>query len=211
MDFYGDLPDEFLPWMLLQTSDGTQWTIKQWIDNLLALFPRDTIPAKLHLQKGLSFQPPRFLFGWAMSSSVLFKIAQRCNFLPPNTRGPETLKWAKMVLPLNAVLREKFPEIMARLPGYALIDPVMTTDWRYHQCIVLADSYVTGNSKPSQDDINTLKDFLGIGEGSTQALADNQAKWWVDYGQYTWRYMDSREFNAVSKPWLKEVRKLQSK
>ncbi|KAF6757950.1 hypothetical protein DFP72DRAFT_889484 [Ephemerocybe angulata] len=214
MAVYDDLPNEFLPWNLLQPVGGSRWTVSHWVDNLLARFPRDTIPPKLRLRKGLSFQPPRFLFGWAMSSDVLFNIAQRHNFLPPDTPpdcNPRALYWKEMVLPLNAVLRKQFPEIMARLPGYALITPVMTAGWSYHQCIVLADSYATGNSRPSLADINTLKEFLGIGEGSTQALADNQAKWWLDYGQTAWEYMDSRQFDAISRPWLKEVRELQSK
>ncbi|KAF5339116.1 hypothetical protein D9611_011250 [Ephemerocybe angulata] len=211
MAFYSGLPDEFLPWNLLQGS-GSQWTVRHWIANLIAHFPRNMIPERLHLRKGFSFQPPRFLFGWAMPPNALFNIAQRCNFLPPNTpadANPWSVDWAEMVLPLNTVLRKRFPEIMARLPGYALVAPVMTAGFRFHQCIALADSYATGRSKPSQADINTLQDFLGIGEGSTQVLADNQAQWWLDYGQTTWKYMDSREFNAQFNPWLKGVRQLQ--
>ncbi|KAF5339195.1 hypothetical protein D9611_011227 [Ephemerocybe angulata] len=188
MAYYGHLPDDFLPWTLLQ-------------------------PAKrLQLRKGHNFQPPRFLFGWAMSARDFFDIAQRCNFLPPDTPvdlEPECLKWKKITLPLNAVLWKQFPEIMDSLPGYVLVHPVVTENRGYKQCIALADSYVTGNRKPSHDDVNTLKEFFGIGEGSTQVLADNQAKWWIEYGQCTWTYMDSRKFNAKSKPWLKEVRQIQ--
>ncbi|KAJ3550139.1 hypothetical protein NMY22_g616 [Coprinellus aureogranulatus] len=219
MAFYGDLLDEFLPMelvegppvscfasRLLQLVDDTRkeippeaWTEEAWVKYLCKTFPRKSLPAKLSLKLGLNYQPPRFLFGWAVEATILDSIMEYC--------GCSEVTWYKPPVEasviLSKILRERFPRLMEDL-GCVLIHPVVTYDGDMpvvRMCIALADSWITGNHKPSTEHIETLREFFGIGTGDLQALADNQPMWWMDLLAPRWEYCHEKERLRDFRPW----------
>ncbi|KAF6748496.1 hypothetical protein DFP72DRAFT_788128, partial [Ephemerocybe angulata] len=203
LEAYGHLPPEFLPPSFTKPKSGGKWNVRKWLDHFETLFPRPEIPEKLILRPGLQYQPPRFLYGWSMDGLTFFEMAGRLgfSFYDPSTDVSGTvIPWLDMTPLLNKILRKEFPEIMDLL-GWVNVAPICVPSGDLVYCLALADSYSTGNEKPSNEHVETLRAYFGIGEGSTIALADNQPLWWLDYDQRVWCYKDSKRYNAENRPW----------
>ena len=150
----------------------------------------------------MSFQPPRFLFGWAIVSEyVAFDLVRRSR---PNSDDP--LPWTsyqRQTVVMTEGLRSRFPLIMDQL-GWVVVERVLVhRDDRPEECftcIALADSWATGNRKPTADQIATLRDFFGIGKGDIQAL-DNEPMWWMDLNSRYWLYARRRDRLKDYRPW----------
>ncbi|KAF6748497.1 hypothetical protein DFP72DRAFT_572363 [Ephemerocybe angulata] len=209
VEAYGHLPREFLPHSFTKPKPGEKWSVRKWLDHFQTLFPRAEIPEKLILRPGLQFQPPRFLFGWSMDRVTFFEMAGRLGFSyfdPKTDVSRSVIPWLDMTPLLNKILRQEFGEIMDLL-GWVNVAPICLSNGRLAYCLALADSFSTGNEKPSDEHIETLRAYFGIGEGSTIALADNQPLWWLDYDCRFWRYKDSSCYNAENRPWMKKPRR----
>ncbi|KAJ3550144.1 hypothetical protein NMY22_g613 [Coprinellus aureogranulatus] len=202
--FYKHLPDEFFPIDVIGPPDDVpedKWTRDEWSRCLCKTFPRSHIPAKLKPKPGVNFQPPRFLFGWAMEQSVLRAIAKQCgfaeHFLP--------FDYNKISADLTCVIWSRYPEIVQQF-GWTFVARIMVHDKGLFFCLALADSWMTGNGKPSVDQINAVQGFLGIGKGAVVTLADNEPMWWADLNCYQWHYRHKWECLRDFRPWDFECR-----
>ncbi|KAJ3505569.1 hypothetical protein NMY22_g17539 [Coprinellus aureogranulatus] len=208
LDFYTHLPDEFYPMELMQGPPEIpkeEWTRQAWEVYLCKTFPRSHIPSRLTLKSGFSFQPPRFLFGWAMEPSVLVAIAERCGFAEDARLG-QTLQATSV---LTGLIRKKYPQVTDAL-GWVVVHSVMNYEgdkYKRLKCIALADSWITGNRKPAPEHVETLREFLGIGSGGFQtATLDNGPMWWVDLIVPQWHYRHKRDDLRDYRPWDLEKR-----
>jgi Lon-like ATP-dependent protease len=151
----------------------------------------------------MSFQPPRFLFGWAMVSNRMGHDVVRRSRPNSDAPLPYTNYQGESVV-LTESLRSRFPLIMDQL-GWVIIDCVWIHGKGAFTCIALADSWATGSRKPTADQIVTLRDFFGIGKGDIQAL-DNEPMWWMDLNSQCWQYACRRECLRDYRPWDLERR-----
>lgn len=223
ISFYKHLPSEFLPPELTETPEVSSplplrypvvltWAPLQdaarkdiinrgisWTATLGKTFPRSDIPPKLTLKSGFSYQPPRFLFGWAMEKAALCAAAEICGFVK-EARGNQTLA---ATVTLKKVLVKKLPKVMDVL-GWVVIHPVTVYNLdgklKTLQCIVLADSWVTGNRKPSAEHIQALREFFHIDEGDIKPVNDEPA-WWTDLLAPYWHYDYKRADLEHYRPW----------
>ncbi|KAJ3542156.1 hypothetical protein NMY22_g3614 [Coprinellus aureogranulatus] len=203
LDFYNHLPDEFYPMELIQSPPEIpkeEWNRDSWREYLCKTFPRPQIPSRLTLKSGLSFQPPRFLFGWALEHSVIVAIAEQCG-VAEHVRSGEMIK---ATVALTAVIKKKFPQITDAL-GWIVVHPVMGYEgdkFKSFECIALADSWITGNRKPSPEHIETLREFFGIGKGEIKTATPNdEPMWWMDLMVPHWHYRYRRDDLKEYRPW----------
>ncbi|EAU83377.1 hypothetical protein CC1G_09071 [Coprinopsis cinerea okayama7 len=202
---YGHLPKELLPWRM---NPKDPQTAKEWRIALTKLLPSPNIPHGLRLRPGHQFQPPRFNFGWAVDDLTIRDIAYRCGFprffndssQSPNSESTPVLYWQAASKLLQGVLSEKFPDVLKEVPGPIRIEKVIGPkgDDRT-MCIVLADSLRTGNRKPKQEHIDTLREFFGIGtkeEGKYEPYGGPEPMWWLDSFYRTWKWCYSWEYEA---------------
>ncbi|KAJ3519934.1 hypothetical protein NMY22_g12976 [Coprinellus aureogranulatus] len=201
--YYRHLPDEFLPSEIMEPPEvitpgvtKEEWTKEAWRAYLCKTFPRSHIPTKLALKSGVNFQPPRFIFGWAMEYSVLKTIAERCGF----ARHLIPLDLHKLAEDLTSVVRSQCPQVVEQF-GWSFIARVLVHDKGILYCIAVADSWMTGNNKPTAEQINTLREFFGIGKGNVIALADNEAMWWTELDSTQWHYRHKWEDLKEHRPW----------
>ncbi|KAH6907501.1 hypothetical protein BKA70DRAFT_1400955 [Coprinopsis sp. MPI-PUGE-AT-0042] len=192
----------FLPTSFLVDEDGKSDPAEKWALNLTVKhFPRVSIPKGLHLVRGHAFQPPRFVYGWAMDETTIYRIALRCGLeeaIVPLTKKQEkmTPKPAPFVIAdlatllLNKILRKRFPDTMARI-GWVTLETVTGGNVTLGTCLALADSYETGNQRPSQADIDILRDYFGIGTEGLDAYKNNRTVWWVDSLYPFWQWYHS--------------------
>lgn len=184
LTFYHELPNEFLPPELTKfpvniVSKNAMDRRMAWRMLLCETFPRHTIPPKLTLKSGLSYQPPRFLFGWVMEQSVLCEIAKHCGFFKEAQMGATLRATVK----LKRELMKKLPRVVEAL-GWVVVHPITTFNrekeqFKTFQCIALADSWITGHRKPSAEHIRVLREFFRIGEGDIKTIND-EPMWWID-------------------------------
>jgi hypothetical protein len=219
-DYYKHLPDEFLPLdvmegpsvrrsyplcrndigptrRLAQGIPAEEWTREAWMKHLCATFPRNHIPPKLALKSGVSFQPPRFLFGWAMEYTDALAIAQGC--IAPNERlsSPTYIELSQT---FTSIVRERFPLIMDQL-GCIVVDYVWAPGDEAFTLIALSDSWITGNRKPTPEQIAALRDFLGIRKEDVASLAESEPMWWVAVCSPQWHYRHRRDDLKEYRPW----------
>ncbi|KAJ3519932.1 hypothetical protein NMY22_g12975 [Coprinellus aureogranulatus] len=197
--YYKHLPDEFFPIDVIGPPDDVpaeKWTRDEWSRCLCKTFPRPHIPTKLNLKSGVNFQPPRFLFGWAMEQSVLRTIAEQRGF----SEHFIPFDYNKISADLTSVLRRQFPEIVEQF-GWAFVARVMVHDKGLFFCLALADSWMTGNRTPLPEQIKAVREFLGIGKGGVQTLADNEPMWWSDLNCHQWHYRHKRDALRDYRPW----------
>lgn len=203
LEFYNDLPKDFLPpELVVGLQRATPMDILDrpmtWRKTLCKTFPRNSIPPKLTLKPSYSYQPPRFLFGWAMEQSALCAAAELCGFLR-EARSGQTLA---ATVTLKKVLSEKLPEVIEAL-GWVVIHPVMAyRDGRFTtlQCITLADCWITGSRKPSPKHVEALREFFHIGEGDIQP-ANSEPQWWMDMLVSSWHYGYRNADLSHYRPW----------
>lgn len=221
IEYYKHLPDEFLPLDVKQSPKALNvglrptcnvsvylpavsfqdtppdgWARDAWVEELCNLFPRSHIPRKLYLKAGYSFQPPRFLYGWAMEQASLKTIAEKCGF----SRHLRPIDPDKLCEDLTDVLTAKFPQIMEKL-DWVFIANVWVNNEKMYPCIALCDSWITGNLKPTPEQIATLRDFFGIGDEGITTLDDNQPMWWLDLMSEQWHYATELEDLEELRPW----------
>jgi hypothetical protein len=170
------------------------------------------IPRGLQLVHGYAYQPPRFVYGWACPWPTIHRIALRCgleNALMPVVEedeegDPEAAPWLiadQATLILNKTLRQRFPDTMTRL-GWVTVETVMGGDVDFAFCLALADSYETRNRKPSQEDIDIIREYFGIGTEGLDGYKDNQPLWWLDVVYPDWHWHDS-EIYRLDTGWKK--------
>ncbi|KAJ3517469.1 hypothetical protein NMY22_g13959 [Coprinellus aureogranulatus] len=176
-----------------------KWNAMEWHLHLLQYFPLRSIPHKLQLVPGKTLQPPRFVYGWAMSHTTLHQISKNCHFSQPFD-DVGSVDYTEATLALNRVLNKQFPDIMKDLK-WVFVTAVVTKDQTVESCIALVDSYIRGNRKPTPEQIQTLRQFFGIGEGSIQTLADNEPMWWIDWQHGAWTYQHSDDVLKKARPW----------
>ncbi|KAJ3550143.1 hypothetical protein NMY22_g612 [Coprinellus aureogranulatus] len=199
LEYYRHLPDEFLPMEVIEPPDDVpreKWDREAWRQYLCTLFPRSHIPTKLTLKSGVSLQPPRFLFGWAMELSVLRTIAESRGF----AEHLRPLNFRKLAENLTSVVRSQCPQVVEQF-GWSLVTLVNVHSKGMIYCLALADSWMTGNRKPSDEQISALRGFFGIGKGDVVALADNEAMWWTGLEFSHWIYRHKWEHLRDCRPW----------
>lgn len=172
--------------------------IDEWKRRLCSTFPRDSIPPKLTLKSGYSYQPPRFLYGWAMEQPVLCAIGKHCGFAE-EAEGQFT---RKATVKLKKILSEKLPRVIEAL-GWVVIHPILIYEdgeYKELQCIALADSWITGNRKPSAEHVQILREFFHIGEEDIKPVKDEPA-WWTDMIAPYWHYSYKKDDLRYYRPW----------
>ncbi|KAH6907502.1 hypothetical protein BKA70DRAFT_1283180 [Coprinopsis sp. MPI-PUGE-AT-0042] len=194
-----------------QYSDGKIDPAEKWAYDLTVKhFPRVSIPKGLHLVRGYAFQPPRFVYGWGMDNFTIHRIALRCGLekaIIPLTKKEEQMnpRPAPIVeadvaaLLLNAILRERFPDIMARIK-WVTFESVTGGGEMFGSCLALADSYETGNQRPPRADVEVLREYFGIGTEGLSAYEENRTLWWVDSMHPLWQWAHS-EFYRLDTGW----------
>ncbi|KAG2018530.1 ATP-dependent protease La [Coprinopsis cinerea AmutBmut pab1-1] len=207
---YGHLPNEFLPW---RTDPTDTQSTREWITALSQHFPSPQLPRGLKLQRGYHLQPPRFNFGWAMDHLTMRDIAYRCGFpafldfsgdedvVDDDSLPEPTIDWDSATGLLQDVVASKFPDIAKDLAAPIRIEAVEGRNGiSFASCIVLADSLRSGNRKPKQEHIDTLREFFGIGaeeeEGKFQVYGGPEPMWWLDSRYCTWRWKRSWEYEV---------------
>jgi hypothetical protein len=116
---------------------------------------------------------------------------------------------------LTKIFEERFPSLVEEM-GVAVLDDIAIPTQpgkspnggigaNYSQCITIADSYVTGNRKPSSAQIETLRQFFGIGEGEGEIAPrlGVTPKWYVDSDRVEWEVFHSREYQRSK--WYRRV------
>ncbi|EAU87205.1 hypothetical protein CC1G_10484 [Coprinopsis cinerea okayama7 len=119
---------------------------------------------------------------------------------------------------LHAVLTERFPDLMWEFDHVgrgkeAKFGPIRIEtvhggeEWRAIPCIVMTDnSRKSGNRRPKQEHIDTLREFFGIGkeeDGKFEPYGGPEPLWRLDVLYPTWKYYDSRLYE-IENGWLKE-------
>jgi hypothetical protein len=123
-------------------------------------------------------------------------IVERCR---PNETLP-VMDYQELSMALTEIVRDRFPDIADQL-GWVVVDCVYVQGKGTFCCIALSDSWVTGNRKPTPEQITTLRDFFGIGKGDTMALADNEPMWWMTRDSQHWHYRHKRDDLREFRPW----------
>ena len=125
----------------------------------------------------------------------------------PNETLP-VMDYQELSMALTEIVRNRFPQIVDQL-GWVIVDCVYVHGEGTYCCIALSDSWVTGNHKPTPEQIATLRDFFGIGNGGLATLADNEPMWWATRDSQHWHYRHKRDDLREYRPW--DLRKRMSK
>lgn len=131
-----------------------------------------------------------------MEYTEALAIAQRCR---PNERLPP-LSYIGLSQTFTDIVRDRFPQIMEQL-GSIVVDYVWAPGEEAFTCIALSDSWITGNRKPTPEQIATLRDFLGINKEAVPSLVESEPMWWAAVCSSYWHYRHRRDDLKDWRPW----------
>ncbi|KAH6909014.1 hypothetical protein BKA70DRAFT_1400020 [Coprinopsis sp. MPI-PUGE-AT-0042] len=159
LERYAHLNDsaEFLPYVFSADEGDDDLTARmEWLERFTTQsFPRPNIPRGLKLVRSHSFQP-RFLYGWALDRSTMYKLGMQIGFVDPiplenleRTSTTPGISLFHATVRLDRWLNQYLPETMKHLK-WVTIEAVRGQHFqlrpdRLKYCIALSDSYVSGN------------------------------------------------------------------
>jgi hypothetical protein len=104
-----------------------------------------------------------------MEYTEALAIAQWCR---PNERLPP-LSYIGLSQTFTNKVRDRFPQTMEQL-GSVVVDYVWAPGEEAFTCMALSDSWITGNHKPTLEQITALRNFLGSSKEATLLLVESK-------------------------------------
>ncbi|KAF9057041.1 hypothetical protein BJ165DRAFT_1520458 [Panaeolus papilionaceus] len=195
-ELHPKLPVAFWP-PGLRKKEVTWRDEEEWMETLVfkELPGYKHLPPGLYLRKGTQLQPPHFLYGWPVSDERLAEIARHRGFSLKTSTGPDdpgvppSMHVYVVSDRIRRLLREQHPETMnARAVNVGL-------DLIYYEpdkplVIAIADAYRCGNTRPSEECVEVLREWFGFGE-------EEEPMWYLSATKWNWRWEDSAGLERV--------------
>ena len=160
--------------------------------------PCSELPQGLKLAKGYTYQPPRFLYGWAMGFREAYDFGTALGIFAPAPADEDSpsVECFRLCRGLNEILVRGAPKFMQYMK-FVSVEPVFgkrTGGEPVKICIVVADSYRTGHRTPSAAALERLHSILEkLGLPSHSAWT-REPMWWLDMFHSEWRCLNPKYY-----------------
>ena len=142
------------------------------------------LPAGLELREGNHYQPPRFDFGWKLTTEEVASICQQHGLRAADFVGSDPARLPAQTA-LNSSLKSTHPEAPS-----IRIDTILVGEAAPGICITLTDNHRAGNARPLSRSIDAVRGFLGLGEA-------REPGWYLDSRWSHWQWQSSDGFKLT--------------
>ncbi|TEB30552.1 hypothetical protein FA13DRAFT_1733417 [Coprinellus micaceus] len=177
---YGHFPPVYRPHDFAERGARSKWRTAMQ-KSLPALY----LPAGLELREGSHYQPPRFDFGWKLTTEEVTSICQQQGLRAADFVGSDPAR-----LPAQTTLNNNLKLSHPDAPSIR-IDTILAGEATPSICITLTDNHRAGNARPFTRSIQAVKGFLGLEEA-------REPGWYLDSRWSHWQWQSSDGFKLTN-------------